>query len=424
MNWNLQQSSHWGCEILPPPPSMRLTGWKGGMGSIVLLLTLAGSVAFADEGLADANSTKDPVEQPPRPALNSEPALPATDVALHTAEISAESTATESDRALTHARALSRAFRDSAQKALPSVVTVFSRSKEASAANPVLDIIGGERSQKFDSVGSGVIISSDGVILTNHHVIADAAIIEVRLQDGRQFRAKNPMSDSQSDVAIIKIDARGPLPAAEIGNSDDLYVGDWVIAIGSPFMIEASVSAGIISGTGRYQTLSRDVKGQFLQTDAAINPGNSGGPLLDLEGRVIGINTAISSRTGGFEGIGFAIPIDRAIWIESELLKYGKVRRGYVGVRASSVPYELAKQLDLPDNSGALVNSLTPDRPGAKAGLRPGDVIIDFAGGRVQSNSGFAELVQQSPIGQPLPMTVIRDGQRIELQLELVEKPF
>jgi len=170
--------------------------------------------------------------------------------------------------------------------------------------------------------------------------------------------------------------------------------------------------------------LSRDVKGQFLQTDAAINPGNLGGPLLDLEGRVVGINTAISSRTGGFEGIGFAIPINRAMWIKKELLEYDKVRRGYIGVRAAGVPYELAKQLDLPDNAGALVNSVVPDRPGAKAGLQPGDVIIDFAGGRVQTNAGFAELVQQSPIGQPLQMTVIRNGQRVELELELEEVPF
>jgi len=153
---------------------------------------------------------------------------------------------------IAHARALSRAFRDSAQKALPSVVTIFSRSKEASAANPVLDIIGGERSQKFDSVGSGVIITSDGLILTNHHVIADSSLIEVRLQDGRQFKAEQTKSDPQSDVAIVRINVPGGLPAAEIGDSDDLYVGDWVIAIGSPFMIEASVSAGIISGTGRY----------------------------------------------------------------------------------------------------------------------------------------------------------------------------
>ena len=145
--------------------------------------------------------------------------------------------------------------------------------------------------------------------------------------------------------------------------------------------------------------------------------------MLDLDGQVIGINTAISSRTGGFEGIGFAIPIDRAIWIKDELQKYDHVRRGFAGVSIRNVPYELAKQLDLPAGAGALVNAVTPDRPGSQAGLQRGDVIIDFAGGRVQSNSGFAELVQQSPIDEPLPMTVIRQGQRMELTMELTEKP-
>lgn len=383
-----------------------------GLMTLSLSLVLNCSLTLADEGSSATGNSQG--ESPPRPALNVEDTpLAAVESTVATAE---------RDESIAHARALSRAFRNSAQKALPSVVTVFSRSKEASAANPVLDIIGGERAQKFDSVGSGVIISSDGLILTNHHVVADAAIIEVRLQDGRQFRAENPKSDPQSDVAILKIDVDGELPAAEIGNSDALFVGDWVIAIGSPFMIESSVSAGIISGVGRYQSLSRSVKGQFLQTDAAINPGNSGGPLLDLEGRVVGINTAISSHSGGFEGIGFAIPINRAIWIKNELLEHDKVRRAYVGVSASSVPYDLAQQLDLPDNTGALVNRVVPEYPAAKAGLRAGDVIIDFAGGRVHSNAGFAELVLQSPIGVPLPMTIIRDGQRVELQLELVEK--
>lgn len=363
----------------------------------------------------------EPLELPPRPGLETSPAVPVT--AQDESEPRTKHQDLGSDPSLAPARALSRAFRESAQKALPTVVTVFCRTKDASAANPVLGIIGGERSQKFDSVGSGVIISSDGLVLTNHHVVADAAVIEVRLQDGRQFRAENPKSDPQSDVAIVKINLLEELPAAEIGSSDDLYVGDWVIAIGSPFMIESSVSAGIISGTGRYQTLSRDVKGQFLQTDAAINPGNSGGPLLDLDGRVVGINTAISSRTGGFEGIGFAIPIDRAIWIKNELLKFDKVRRGYAGLRASAVPYELARKLDLPENAGAMVNSVVFDRPAARAGLLPGDVIVELAGARVQSNASFAELVQQSPIGQPLPITVIRDGARVELQLELVADP-
>lgn len=397
----------------------------GSLQPVVVAQEIVAQEIVAQEIVAQETAAQaEPTEVPPRPTLATSP--DATAISEQTFQAKSPKVASESpagNTSLAPARALSRAFRESAQKALPTVVTVFCRSKDASAANPVLDIIGGERSQKFDSVGSGVIISSDGLILTNHHVVADASVIEVRLQDGRQFRAENPKSDPQSDVAIVKINVPEELPAAEIGSSDDLYVGDWVIAIGSPFMIESSVSAGIISGTGRYQTLSRNVKGQFLQTDAAINPGNSGGPLLDLDGRVVGINTAISSRTGGFEGIGFAIPIDRAIWIKNELLKYDEVRRGYAGLRASIVPYELARKLDLPENSGTMVNSVVFGRPAAKAGLLPGDVIIDLAGARVQSNASFAELVQQSPIGQPLSITVIRDGQRVELQLELVADP-
>lgn len=390
--------------------------------AVLCLAVLFMPVAAAQETAAQETVVQETAVQ----KTESVPEEVAEETSQQTTQTTSPAVAAElpaSDSPLAPARALSRAFRESAQKALPSVVTVFCRTKDASAANPVLGIIGGERSQKFDSVGSGVIISSDGLILTNHHVVADAAIIEVRLQDGRQFRAEDPKSDPQSDVAIVKINVSEELPAAEIGSSNGLYVGDWVMAIGSPFMIESSVSAGIISGTGRYQTLSRDVKGQFLQTDAAINPGNSGGPLLDLDGRVVGINTAISSRTGGFEGIGFAIPIDRAIWIKQELLEFDTVRRGYAGLRASSVPFELARKLDLPENSGAMVNSVVFDRPAAKAGLLPGDVIVDLAGARVQSNASFAELVQQSPIGQPLPITVIRDGQRVELQLELVADP-
>lgn len=322
-----------------------------------------------------------------------------------------------------HARALSQAFRDSAQKALPSVVTILSRSKRPDDQSSILDIIGGRDEELFDSVGSGVIISTDGLILTNHHVIANASRVEVRLPDGRQFTAAETKSDPNSDVAIVKISASEPLVAAELGSSADMAVGDWVLAIGSPFTLEASVSAGIISGTNRRQQLSQLVSGQFLQTDAAINPGNSGGPLIDLDGRVIGINTAISSRTGGFQGIGFAIPIDRADWIKKELLEFGKVRRGFAGVRTSNVPYEVAKSLGLPRRAGALINAVTPAYPAAIAGLKSGDVITEFVGQPVESMDDFQEIVQQSQINEPLTLVVLRDGERVELTIKLVERP-
>ena len=304
---------------------------------------------------------------------------------------------------------------------MPTVVKILSRTQEPNRASRIRDILQGDDAQRFDSVGSGVIIAADGLILTNHHVVQDANLIEVRLPDGRGFEVTETKSDPQSDVAIIRIDVEDPLPTAEIGDSDELHVGDWVLAIGSPFMLDSSVSAGIISGTGRHRQLSRVVSGQFLQTDAAINPGNSGGPLLDLDGRVIGINTAISSRTGGFQGIGFAIPIARANWIINELLNFDRVRRGRIGIGAAPLPYTVVRELGLPSSAGALVSKVLPG-PGQKAGVESGDVIVEFAGQAIESATQFAELVQQSPIGQPLDLVVIRDGKQRRLTVELEER--
>jgi serine protease Do len=320
-----------------------------------------------------------------------------------------------------HARALSLAFRDAARKALPSVVTILARSKRPGEDSSVLDIISGSDDSLFDSVGSGVIIGPDGLILTNHHVIADTSRVEVRLSDGRQYAAVEQLSDPSSDVALVRITPSEPLSVAEIGMADAMQVGDWVLAIGSPFTLESSVSAGIISGTNRRQQLSKLVSGQFLQTDAAINPGNSGGPLIDLEGKVIGINTAISSRSGGFQGIGFAIPIDRAVWIKTELLEYGKVRRGYAGVRTSDVPYQLARSLELPV-AGALINAVVPDYPGDKAGLLSGDVIVQFGESMVRGKNDFQDMVQQSPIGEPIALKVIRNSEEVDLTIVLQER--
>ncbi len=339
------------------------------------------------------------------------------------AEDPEDETSSDDGKPESHARALSKAFRESAQKALPSVVTILSRSRRPDDQSSILDIIGGRDEELFDNVGSGVIISTDGLILTNHHVIADATRVEVRLPDGRQFSAEETKSDPNSDVAIVKIKSSDPLVAAELGKSSSMSVGDWVLAIGSPFTLEASVSAGIISGTNRRQQLSQLVSGQFLQTDAAINPGNSGGPLIDLEGKVVGINTAISSRTGGFQGIGFAIPIDRAVWIKQELLEFGKVRRGFAGVRTSNVPYDVAKELGLPRLAGVLIHAVTPNYPAANAGLKSGDIIVEFVGQPIETKDEFQEIVQQSQINEPLPLIVLRDGQRIELTIQLVERP-
>jgi serine protease Do len=331
---------------------------------------------------------------------------------------------TKSEDDANHARALSKAFRASAEKSLPSVVTILCRAKQADGqTSPILDIIGGPDAQVYDTVGSGVIISDDGWILTNHHVIDAAQKIEVRLNDGRRYFTDKTLSDKSSDVALVKIESKSELKAAEIGDSSTLAVGDWVIAIGSPFTLESSVSAGIISGTNRRRRLSRDVSGQFLQTDAAINPGNSGGPLLDIDGKLIGINTAISSNSGGFEGIGFAIPISRAMWIKKELQSYGKVRRALAGIRVSTLPYDTAKGLEQQQLSGARVEAVVPGRPGDLAGVKSGDIIAAFAGSVVASDVEFAELVLLSPIDEPLPIVVYRGGEKKELTIRLQEKP-
>ena len=228
-------------------------------------------------------------------------------------------TEAESKKDRSSARELSRAFRDAAARAVPSVVTikVRTRDREANSGGDILDVVG-ENDTAFDGFGSGVIITEDGLVLTNHHVVKDGKRIEVMLLDGRQFLARDVKSDDRSDLAILRIDVNEKLPTVEIGDSSDLSVGDWVLAIGSPFNLHSTVSAGIISGKNR--PLEGLIKGRVLQTDAAVNPGNSGGPLIDLDGKVVGINTAISSNSGAFQGVGFAIPVSRAIWVKNELL--------------------------------------------------------------------------------------------------------
>jgi serine protease Do len=314
------------------------------------------------------------------------------------------------------ARQLSNAFREAAEKTLPAVVTVFGR--EENKEQPILNIIGGRDEQIYSSVGSGVIISSDGLVLTNHHVVANMRQLDVRMSDGRQFVAEDIKSDPGSDLAIVRIKSEDPFPFANLGDSNQLHVGDWVLAIGSPFNLESSVSAGIISCTERQRRISADVNGRFLQTDAAINPGNSGGPLLDLDGNVIGINTAISSRSGGFQGVGFAIPITRAKWIRKELEQFGKVRRAKIGMRANLVPSEEAEKHKLAPGVGVLVEQVFIDRAGQKAGLKNNDIILTLAGEQL-TFANHSEIIEQSPIGEPLKLTIIRGEERLELTVVL-----
>ncbi len=318
------------------------------------------------------------------------------------------------------ARELSRAFRDAAARAVPSVVTIKTRTRDrdAKSGGGILDVVG-ESDANFDGFGSGVIIKEDGLILTNHHVVKDGKHIEVMLVDGRQFVARDVKSDPPSDLAILRIDVDEKLPSVEIGNSAELSVGDWVLAIGSPFNLQSTVSAGIISGKNR--PLDGLVRGRVLQTDAAVNPGNSGGPLIDLDGKVIGINTAISSSSGAFQGVGFAIPVARAIWVKNELLERGRVRRARMGLELGTIPIEIRRQLDAPSGGGAYVVSINKGRAADRAGLMIGDVIISFDGQRIADRTELAEMIEVSPINEPIDLVIIRAGERMTIKVTLDE---
>ena len=325
----------------------------------------------------------------------------------------------ELKRVRNHARNLSLAFNSAAETVRPCTVEVLSRTSKGGTKDPILSILADQR-PNFDSFGTGVIVSDTGVILTNHHVVENSEATEIRLIDGRRFKVKETITDPQSDLAVLQIEAED-LPFAEI-SEEEPFVGQWVLAIGNPFMLDSSVSAGIISSTKRFRQLSQRVQGQFLQTDASVNPGNSGGPLIDLDGKLVGINTAIASRSGSFEGIGFAIPIKRANWIRQELLSQGKVRRGYAGISVADVAFEQIKSLKLKAASGALVRRLVPGYAAKKAGLEINDVIVSLDGQNVRNKADFSAIVQQSPIGEPVEITVMRAGEKVELSIELTER--
>lgn len=254
--------------------------------------------------------------------------------------------------------------------------------------------------------GSGFIISSDGIIMTNAHVVDGVDEITVRLTDKREFKGKVLGTDKQTDIAVVKIDAKD-LPVLRIGSSKDLQVGEWVAAIGSPFGLDNTVTAGIVSALSR--NLPSDTYVPFIQTDVAVNPGNSGGPLFNMKGEVVGINSQIFSTSGGFMGLSFAIPIDLAMQIKDQLVKGGKVTRGYIGVYIQELNQELADNFGLKTPEGALVTKVEKESPAEKAGLREGDVITAIDGRKVTSSVSLPMLVSAIPPGGKAELTVIRD---------------
>ena len=341
---------------------------------------------------------------------------------------------------LAQVKALSLAFRMAANAVAPSVVTIISKAAPEEKGGDAEDLENeipfslppglrlpegfrlpdGLRPFAWRSVGSGILIDSSGIVLTNSHVVRGASEVAVRLADGREFQATDIKADSLSDLAILSINGVDGLKAAELGDSDKLNIGDWVIAIGSPFELEATVSAGIVSGKGR--SVHQIRRGKVLQTDAAINPGNSGGPLVNMDGEVVGINTAIATRSGGNQGIGFAIPVNRAKWVVAQLRDVGQVRRAYLGIYIRDVDAGLARQMELPVHYGVLISRVFPDTPAAQAGLEDDDVVIEFAGTKVRDTRDLQDTVEQKPFDSKHSIKILRGGRT--MTLEVVVKPL
>ncbi len=279
------------------------------------------------------------------------------------------------------------------------------------------------KSFRARSLGSGFIIDSDGTIATNNHVVEHADEILVKLSSGEhRYKAKVIGADPKTDLAVIKIEPEGAsIPKLKLGNSDSLRVGDWVVAIGNPFGLEQTVTAGIVSAKGR--SIGQGPYDDFIQTDASINPGNSGGPLLDIHGEVVGINSAIFSESGGNMGIGFAIPSNLAKSIVEQLKTKGKVVRGWLGVMIQDVTEDLAKSFKLPEPQGALVSGLKEDGPGAKGGLERGDIILEYDGQKVKSSHELPAMVAATPIGKSVDVKVLREGKEKALKLKIAEMP-
>ncbi len=280
---------------------------------------------------------------------------------------------------------------------------------------------GGDKGeQRPASMGSGFVVDEDGIILTNNHVVAGADEIYVRFNDRRELRAELIGADPRSDLAVLKVDAED-LPTAKLGKSKDLKVGEWVFAIGSPFGFDYTVTAGIVSAKGR--SLPNENYVPFIQTDVAINPGNSGGPLFNMDGEVVGINSQIYTRSGGFMGMSFAIPMDVAMEVVSQLKDQGYVSRGWLGVLIQEVSKELAESFGLDKPYGALVAQVMEGSPAEEAGLRAGDIIVEFEGEEIDLSSELPHLVGRTKVGHAAKLTVVREGKKKTVKVTIGELP-
>ncbi|MBI5901376.1 MAG: Do family serine endopeptidase [Rhodocyclales bacterium] len=322
-------------------------------------------------------------------------------------------------------------FADAAKKAVPAVVHIFTSQEVKGARHPFMNdpifrhFFGdrfGEESQRRSGLGSGVVVSPEGYILTNFHVIDGADEIEVAHNDGRKYKARVVGSDPESDLAVLRIPADHKLPVIAFGNSDSLRVGDVVLAVGNPFGVGQTVTSGIVSALGRSH-LGINTFENFIQTDAAINPGNSGGALVDANGNLVGINTAIYSQSGGSMGIGFAIPVSLARSVMEQIVKTGGVTRGWVGIEVQELTPELAESFKLGSTDGALIAGVMRGSPAEKAGIKPGDVLVQVGGKRVKDAQVMLELIAALQPGSSSRFALKREGRDVTLDITIGKRP-
>jgi serine protease DegQ len=322
-------------------------------------------------------------------------------------------------------------YSQAAKKAMPAVVNIFTSKK--AAANPHQQFLDDplfkhffgdqfeDQPQRENSLGSGVIVSSQGLILTNHHVIEAADEIEVAMADGRTMPARVVGTDPETDLAVLKVDVKD-LPAITLASAENINVGDVVLAIGNPFGVGQTVTQGIISAVGRNH-LGINTFENFIQTDAPINPGNSGGALIDAEGNLVGINSAIYSRSGGSMGIGFAIPVSLAKQIMEQIIRQGSVTRGWIGIEAQDITPELAESFRLKQTSGSLIAGILPNSPAQRAGLRPGDILLEIDGREVLDSSTMLTLISGLKPDRKATLKILRNQAEINVTVTIGKRP-
>ena len=324
----------------------------------------------------------------------------------------------------------SESFAPSAKKVIPTVVNIFTQQKVRDSAHPALEdpvfrYFFGDRldpkPRQASNLGSGVIVSSNGYILTNHHVVEAADEIQVALADGRTLPARVVGADPETDLAVLKIEASN-LPAITFAQAESLNVGDWVLAVGNPFGVGQTVTAGIVSALGRTH-LGINTFENFIQTDAAINPGNSGGALVDAAGNLVGVNSAIYSRTGGSQGIGFAIPISIARQVMEQIIKTGSVTRGWVGIEVQDLTPELADSFGLKSAEGALIAGVLKGGPAELGGVRPGDILLSVNSKTVVNSSSLLNLIADLSPGATAQLKVSRKQRQLDLKIQVERRP-